>query len=157
MPDDAAAVLVSLHPGFAQAISEGSKTVELRRRFPDIPPGTWLVVYVTQPVGAVVGMVRIEAVVRAPIERLWCQVRCHAGISEATFFDYFSGCSEGTGVFLGERRAVGPFLAAEMDEIIPGFRPPQSFRYVERSGLAALERSAAASRNQRRFCFERTT
>ena len=142
MPDDAVAVLVSLRPEFARAIAAGDKTVELRRRFPDLVPGTWLVIYVTKPVGAVVGMVRVEAVVRAPVADLWKQVGDHAGVSRETFFGYFAGCEEGCGVYLGERRSVGPLFPDDMHAIIPGFRPPQSYRYVQHAGLAALHDSS---------------
>jgi predicted transcriptional regulator len=142
MPDEAAAVLISLHPEFAQAIAAGTKTVELRRKFPDAAPGTWLVIYVTQPVGAVVGMVRIAGVERAPVTTLWSRYRKDVGVLKNEFDAYFRGCEEGYAVKLGERLALGPFSVDDMGDFVPGFRPPQSYRYVDANGFEGLRAGA---------------
>lgn len=145
---DTPGVLISVRPKFAKEIAVGRKTVELRRRFPQLEPGSWLVIYVTKPVGAVIGMVKVTSVLRAPVEQLWHEVKDYASVSRETYVDYFAGCSEGCGVFLGARRALGPLLPSEVDEIIPGFRPPQSFRYIAHPGLLAFERSDAGELNR---------
>lgn len=127
---DIAGVLVSLKPEFATAIAEGRKTVELRRRFPSVDPGVWLVIYVTQPVGAVVGMARIEDVRLASVNTLWRRFRGDVAISKSRFDIYFASQERGFAVLLGEYHPVVPVAASQLTTLIPNFTPPQSWRYV---------------------------
>lgn len=135
---DARSVLVSLRPEYASAIADGRKTVELRRRFPRSAIGGWLVQYVTLPVGAVVGMSPIIDVRSGTPRSLWRRYRDDAGISRGTFFDYFEECEIGYAVELGAFKAVGPLTIEDMGEFLPGFRAPQSYRYVDSDVLDAV-------------------
>ncbi|SFO06949.1 ASCH domain-containing protein [Amycolatopsis rubida] len=47
---------MSLRPRFAEAILDGTKTIELRRTRVSAPPGTKLVLYASAPTMAVVGI-----------------------------------------------------------------------------------------------------
>jgi predicted transcriptional regulator len=132
MLDDAAsrAVLVSIHPRFASAISSGTKTVELRRKFPEVQPGTVLVIYVTLPVGAVVGVAIIERVDRGPPAELWEAIEFAAGVSRDEFDRYFKGSDVACAVRL---RCYSPLpravRLAELSSV--ELKAPQSFRYLQ--------------------------
>ena len=58
MPD-ATDAIISIHPDYADAIFAGKKTIELRRRIPEVPSGTRLWIYATRPTGAIIGFVTI--------------------------------------------------------------------------------------------------
>jgi hypothetical protein len=55
-------LMMSLRPRFAQAILDGSKTVELRRTRVLAPPGTTIIIYASAPVISVVGIVTLGTV-----------------------------------------------------------------------------------------------
>lgn len=125
------AVMVSIRPPFAKAVSEGSKTVELRRKFPRVSAGTLLLCYVTKPVGALVGAARIEQIEENSPGALWKSCGGLTGVTRTQFLRYFAGCTRGFGIHLGRYRAIRPLSAAQMAAMLPGFRPPQSFRYID--------------------------
>ncbi|MCC7380858.1 MAG: hypothetical protein IT384_03460 [Deltaproteobacteria bacterium] len=133
-----AGVLVSLKPEFAAAVAEGRKTVELRRRFPLVDAGVWLVIYVTKPIGAVVGMSPIQEVRRTAVTAIWNDHRENAAISRARFCDYFDDRVRGFAVLLGSYEPVRPIAADRLAVILPGFQPPQSWRYLNANVLAAI-------------------
>lgn len=139
---DHAAVVVSIKPKYVQAIAAGKKTVELRRKFPSVKAGMWLVVYATLPVGAVVGMASIAEVDRRSPGELWEAHQQSVGVSKSVFDQYFDGCEEGHAVRLGEFRPLTPTSVEQMAEILPGFRPPQSYRYMGPRTLRRLMRVA---------------
>lgn len=60
------AMLLSVHPRFAAAILEGTKTVEVRRQRVAAPSGTPVLLYATAPTMALVGMALIASVHVAP-------------------------------------------------------------------------------------------
>src|SRR5690606_5451944 len=124
-----------LRPEYATAIADGRKTVELRRRFPRSAVGGWLVQYVTLPVAAVVGMSPIIDVRSGSPRSLWRRYRRDGGISRGAFFDYFEECEIGYAVELGAFKAIGPLSINDMGELLPGFRAPQSYRFIDRELL----------------------
>jgi len=138
LDDHAAGILVSLKPEFAQAIASGAKSVELRRRFPQASAGAWLVIYVTNPIQALVGMARIMRVDQAPPSTLWRRHAASVGIGKSRFDQYFLGCKNGYAVVLDRFVPVKPILGRDMDRISTGLRPPQSFRYLTAESLRRI-------------------
>jgi predicted transcriptional regulator len=146
MSGNRSVILLSLHPRFAKAIAEGSKTVELRRRFPTTAETGWLILYVTSPISAVVGMIRISRVTEAAPSTLWRHYGSAAVITKKDFDLYFEGCDRGFAIELGELRSFEPLSQKEMARLVPGFTPPQSFRYIERTTFLELKRSSRRHR-----------
>src|SRR5690348_16037028 len=69
-PDDRA-LFISVKPRYANAILEGTKTVELRRTRPNLPDGSLVILYSSTPTRAVVGWAQLTAVrVGTPLE-IW--------------------------------------------------------------------------------------
>jgi predicted transcriptional regulator len=124
--------LLSLHPRFARAILEGSKTVELRRaRFSaDV---SHVVVYATRPVQRVVGWFEVSKVERDRPARLWRRHGPATGISTREFREYFDGAVEGTAISVGHVVALDePLQLGALGHPVP----PQSYRYMDEA-LAA--------------------
>jgi predicted transcriptional regulator len=73
-------LLLSLRPRFAQAILDGTKTVELRRTRVSAPPGTLLVLYASSPVMAVVGVAPLADRDAASLATIWRRYRDKLGL-----------------------------------------------------------------------------
>src|SRR5664279_3272925 len=131
IPEFTRDVLVSIHPDYASKILCGEKTVELRRRFPQVgAAGGMALIYSTSPVQAVVGFARIKHVLKLPVSRIWKEHGDAACISRADFYSYFSGVREGfailfDGVWPLKKQIKATDLLARF-----GIVPPQSYRYV---------------------------
>jgi predicted transcriptional regulator len=119
--------LMSIHPEFADAILSGAKTVEFRKhRIAD--DVTHVVIYVTQPVAAVVGIFEVAGQLTTSPSSLWRTFRSVAGISRHRFFDYFGDRDHGTGIAV---RRVYPFAThLSLADSTGVRRPPQSFQYL---------------------------
>ncbi len=124
-------LLLSVHPQYAGLIATGRKSAELRRLRPRAVPGDIVLFYATRPIQSIVVQCRIERIVTAPCESLWPLIENKAAISRDDYLRYFIDRKIGHAIFLCE---ITPFdKPIRLDELRlrwPGFRPPQSFRYV---------------------------
>lgn len=137
-------ILLSVRPQYAEKILRGEKTVELRRVRPRVSPGDAIVMYVSSPEREVRALLLVEEVFEAHPEALWDVVGNAAGVSRREYEDYFEGSATGIGIAL---RVVAdlkePVTLDELRAMSPGFRPPQSYRYID--GLASGLRSLFTS------------
>jgi predicted transcriptional regulator len=119
--------LLSIHPRFARAILEGSKTVELRRaRLPE--DVSHVVVYATSPVQRIVGWFEVSRVERDLPSRLWRRHGTATGVSRDEFHAYFAGANEGTAISVGRVAALDkPLHLRALGHAVP----PQSYRYLD--------------------------
>lgn len=126
-----AGVLLSIRPAYADLIASGAKTIELRRRFPNLPMGSLLVFYATKPVGAVLGLAQLRSITAETLPRLWRKFGLASRVSKHTFDRYFDECSEGFAIEISDFVPFTPPLSlVELRETWPEFIPPQSYRYV---------------------------
>jgi predicted transcriptional regulator len=139
---DAADAIISIHPIHADAILAGKKTIELRRRVPELPTGTRLWIYATQPTGAVVGFVTIQDVSRAHPTTIWKKHRSRTGVDYASFKIYFNGAKEAVAILLAAARRVGPITIDQLREIRDTFHPPQVLMRLTESEAKALRKLA---------------
>jgi predicted transcriptional regulator len=118
--------IISIHPRYADAILAGAKTIELRRRIPSLALGTRLWIYATLPVGAVVGMVTVERIVRGEPEQIWIEFGDQAGIDRLDYDAYFSGADEAVGLILvNAQRSIEQVAIGKLRSLRQGFHPPQ--------------------------------
>jgi predicted transcriptional regulator len=137
MSTDIAALLVSLKPRFAEMILAGEKTVELRRVRPSIEPGALVVFYASSPVKGVLGTGRVAAIDTSSPSALWERHGSLSGLSRREFSAYFAGSDEAVAIALTDvRRLSKPVPLAELRRRWQGFRPPQSFRYLDAAQAA---------------------
>jgi len=137
-------IVLSLKPRFADAILAGSKTVELRRLEPKIVVPTRALVYSTSPVRALVGTCIVTSVVSERLATLWREYGPSTGVNHREFLDYFEGVEKGTALTLADPTSLPqPIPLTRLRETSPGFRPPQSFAYVDTQTGDRLMRTAA--------------
>jgi predicted transcriptional regulator len=80
-------VLLSIKPEYATKIFDGEKQVEYRRR--PIRNADKVIVYVTKPVGKVLGEFEVDDILCAAPEDLWERTSHRGGISKQAYFEYF--------------------------------------------------------------------
>lgn len=134
--------IISIHPGYADAILDGTKTIELRRRIPHVANGTRLWIYATRPTAAVVGTATISDVSRAHPRTIWQRHRDGAGVDRASFMEYFHGTQEGVAIILAAVRRVDPITIDKLRGIRNRFHPPQVLLKLSDDEAKALQRLA---------------
>lgn len=81
----------------------------------------------------------IAKIVAGPLGLLWQSVHDRAGVNRREFDRYFQGLSSGVAIEIADVQPfVRPVPLAELRQHWRGFHPPQGFRYVESTELAAL-------------------
>src|SRR5665213_479374 len=138
----ASEAIISIHPIYADAILAGKKTIELRRRIPELASGTRLWIYATQPTGAVVGFATIQEVSRAHPKTIWRKHRNGAGVDHDSFKAYFNGTKEAVAILRAVARRVGPITMDQLREIRDSFHPPQVLMRLTASEAKALRKIA---------------
>jgi predicted transcriptional regulator len=124
-------VLFSIRPAHADRIFDGTKTVELRRRFTsDIKPGTLALIYSTSPTSALTGSAKIRTVECLELSDLWETHRAAACLGKGDFECYFSGLDRGYAIMLESATPLDrPVGLRELRKRF-GFEPPQSYQYA---------------------------
>jgi predicted transcriptional regulator len=124
-------LLLSLHPQHAHRVFAGDKDVELRRIRPRVGSGDRLIVYATSPVKAIVGWCLIDSVIENQPSLLWRQVRNRCAVSLSDYQAYFSGARASFGIVLKRPTSLAaPISLRYLRVAIPGFTPPQCYRYM---------------------------
>ena len=137
-------IVLSLKPRFAQAILAGVKTVELRRTVPKIVIPTRALLYAASPVRALLGTCVITSVRSADLAALWHDYGSRSELSFHEFQQYFEGVDTGTALTLSDPQALSrPIPLQDLRAKPRGFRPPQSFAYVDTKTGNQLIRMAA--------------
>lgn len=133
-------VVLSIKPQYSEKIIGGSKTVELRRRFPmSAPAGTMIYIYSTSPVRAIVGMAEIKSVLKLSVIQIWERFEEVAHIDKDDFDTYFAGVESGFALVLSSARAFStPLTLSDLRENFD-FKPPQSFLYANQDLQRALK------------------
>ena len=137
-------IVLSLKPRFAEAILAGVKTVELRRTEPKIVVPTRALLYAASPVRALLGTCIITSVQPLDLVTLWREHGSGSGLLYHEFQKYYEGVDVGTALSLTEPRAFRRQVTLQDLRARPrGFRPPQSFAYVDTKTGDRLIRMAA--------------
>lgn len=137
-------VVLSLKPRFAEAILAGDKTVELRRTAPKIDVPTRALLYATTPVRALLGTCIVTAVQSADLVVLWSEHGSRCALTYSEFQHYFEGLEVGTALTLAQPQSLSSRVPLQDLRAKPrGFRPPQSFAYVDTNTGNRLMRMAA--------------
>ena len=137
-------MVLSLKPRFAKAILSGAKTVELRRVEPKIVVPTRALVYATTPTRALLGTCVVTAVITESLSALWNTYGSQTGLDHSEFLGYFNGTSTGTALTLCHAKQFDkPISLATLRSAPKGFRPPQSFAYLDTNASTQLLSMAA--------------
>ena len=142
-------LLLSLKPRFAELVFMGEKTVELRRRIASTMIGREVFIYVSSPVRMIRGGFRVAEVWSSDPESVWSEVASRAGVAKAEYDAYYEGCGIAHALALSDVWAhEAPMEIEGVRRALPGFQPPQSWRYArgrELEWLRRFKRSATTS------------
>ena len=136
-------VFLSVKPRYARALLSGDKTVEVRRRFPDLDEGTIIVIYASSPDRQVLGSVTLTGVERTKSDAVWDQYSAHIGIDRESLDEYLDEAT-----FAALLRVSTPVRWSRpvpLHELrsVTDVEPPQSFRYLSPEQLATLSHLGA--------------
>lgn len=143
---DERTLVLSVKPRFAAKLLEGDKTVELRRVLPRrIKAGDFLLIYSTAPETRFVGFCRVAELLLDSPKALWPKVQRSAGVTRREYLRYFGEASRAVGIQV-ERpiRLLNEVSLEDSRRYAPGFRPPQSFRYLSSLDEGLREALSAA-------------
>lgn len=131
-------IIISIKPRWAELIRSGRKTIELRRRFPRLPPGSGAYLYESSPVCGLTALLRIGTIYELPTMELWRLYGTVSCIGEREFFDYFVGRSIGYGIqitacTLFSETVSLPTLRSEF-----AFTAPQSWAYASQALISGV-------------------
>jgi predicted transcriptional regulator len=126
---------MSIHPEYAEAIMAGRKRVEFRKR-PLAKDVRTVVVYATQPVGAVVGTFTLDGADIDTPAGLWRRHGHHGCIDRPAYDAYFQDRPAAVGLRVaGARRLTTPVPLS----VVGATTAPQSFQYLPATALRALQ------------------
>ncbi len=131
------ALLLSVRPRFARAILDGTKTVELRRRFVRAAAGTPVIIYASTPMMAVVGTARLRQVVVSDPNVAWLRHHPTLGLERVEFDEYLGGRMACLLILEDVASLESPLPLRGLQEDGP-FRPPQSYRYISSADPARV-------------------
>lgn len=139
MQADETALFLSLRPRYAELLLAGQKSVELRRIRPVAPEGSLVLLYASSPAMTLVGQAEVERIEVAALDQVWRKHGLRTGISRAEYDRYFMGSDQAVAILLTNiRRLERPRPLDDLRHRLNGFRPPQSYRYLDSCQVAAL-------------------
>ena len=116
-------ILLSIKPQYAQAILDGTKTVEFRKT--RIRPSVKIAeIYMSRTIKKIVGSAEVPEIIEDTPENLWERFQEVGGIPKEEFFKYFENKDKGFALLL---KKVQTFSE---DKQIKPKHVPQSFCYI---------------------------
>ena len=131
--------LLSIKPHYANAILDGKKKVEFRKRKFGRAV-SHVVIYATAPIMRIVGWFKVGPLHELSPESLWRRFSRVGGISRDDFRAYYSGVPSGVAIAVTEAQRLRKPLALNRISSSP---PPQSYSYLPASVLSLIERGDA--------------
>lgn len=127
--------LMSIHQRYAEAIMDGIKQVEFRkRRLADDIDTVW--VYATAPVSKVIGHFSVSEVVQGTPQDIWERYGSVGVIEHDAFFDYYGARETAVAIVVGSAERLPDPVS--LDAIDPRPAIPQSFAYLSATSSPAL-------------------
>ena len=141
-------ILLSIHKEPFEALLDGRKHHEFRRRFYLDEPFQ-VVFYVSSPVKAICGVGIFERPVRDSVENLVGLINTHSFSSPESLRSYLNGLENGYAMPIRKMRKIGFIGLSEIRDQIPGFRPPQSYCYFNFDRFRAFLKRLNLYENQK--------
>jgi predicted transcriptional regulator len=139
MQADETALFLSLRPRYAELLLSGRKSVELRRVRPAVPKGATALLYASSPAMTLVGRAEVREIHVGSLEDIWRAHGPQTGINRAEYDSYFAGTENAVAIVLSNiHRLDSPRPLSDLRHRLAGFRPPQSYRYLDHSQVSAL-------------------
>lgn len=134
------AILLSVKPTYADGLLNGTKTAEVRRRFPDQTGPTTVYLYSSSPERAIVGTVTLDSIDRPPARKVWNLYQHRIQILRGPLDDYLENVADAAILQMSNpNRWANPMPLPDLRQRVR-VEPPQSFRYLdERQETALIE------------------
>jgi predicted transcriptional regulator len=115
---------------YAMPLLSGTKTTEVRRKFPEVS-GSLALIYASAPIKAVIGHVTIASVSHMSESDLW-ETRAHRmGLTQTALGDYLHGADGAYALDLEQPHFwTDPVPLATLRAVFRA-HPPQSYRYLD--------------------------
>ena len=126
------AILLSVRPRYARALLEGSKKVEIRRRFPGHISGAVAYIYSTKPDCAVLGTVYIRSIERILSNEVWHRYQGIIGVGEEEISAYLEGVTTASVLLISNPTKWDTPMPLCVLQDTFALRPVQSFRYLSK-------------------------
>lgn len=124
-------IILSIKPYFVEAILDGKKSIELRKRVGELfVENNTIYIYSTSPVKAIVAKAKISHVDKVHPLEIHMDTLIHAHVSRDYFDDYFKKSTQAFLIHLKDiKRLKHPIDIYKLRKL--GLTPPQSFCYLE--------------------------
>lgn len=119
-------ILMSIRQGPFEAILDGRKRHEFRRRFYINEP-CQVVFYIISPVSAICGVGIFDTPIYDNIENLVKIIKTHSFSSEESLRNYLEDMKSGYALPVIKSKRINQIKLNELRKEIPGFSPPQSY------------------------------
>lgn len=129
--------LLAIHPEHANAILEGRKTVEFRKRRLD-PDIRHVLLYATSPTKGVVGYFRVASLDQGSPTSIWKRHGDQGAICRRRFRSYYSGAKTAVAIVVDAATSFG--RPVPLGDISKSATPPQSFSYLTESAMAFADK-----------------
>ena len=124
-------VLLSIKPKYANAILNGTKKFELRKKAPSLDPGDIIIIYSSSPDKAIIGGFQLSSLISMTPKRLWRLVRHWSLVNKREYEEYFTNCINANALEVGIAwRLERPIGLDPLRQYWPHFSPPQNYRYL---------------------------
>ena len=121
-------VILSIKPEFVEKIFSGEKQYEYRKiLFKQKVNNVYI--YASRPISKIVGEFKIEETLCDTPENIWKETKRQSGVTWKFIDKYYKGKSKAVALKIKEckeyKEAINP------ESLIPNFKVPQSFIYIE--------------------------
>ena len=122
-------VILSIHPNFCQAIFNGQKMYEYRKRVFKRTDIDKVYVYASKPVCKVIGYFTIDQVIEGSPCNVWEMTYKNSGISKENFNAYFNNYHTAFAIKIGV--VIKLDTPIDPKSVLDNFHAPQNFMYVD--------------------------
>lgn len=120
-------VILAIKPQFAEKILSGQKKYEYRKTVFKRPVNR-VFLYASFPICKIVGEFTTHNLISGTPSQVWSETKDFAGIDASVFDSYFHGSSVAYALCISS--CIKYDDPIDPKKIIPGFRAPQSFCYI---------------------------
>ncbi len=128
---DAPAVLLSVQPHFARPLMLGTKTAEIRRRFPHHLRERLTYIYSSSPERQLIGTIVIRRVVEVESAAAWALFGSRLRITNEALTEYLKGSAVSYVLEVDTPQWFKTAISLETLRSATGISPPQSYRYLD--------------------------
>ena len=125
--------LLTIRKDSAEALMKGIKPHEFRRRFDDYTGKARVFLYVTRPVGKIIGQVIFDTPIVDSVEGLCSLLEHNSYDTKERVRTYLEGCEVAYALPVSDLKRFNKSISLEeMREDNPGFNPPMSYLKLDK-------------------------